>query len=85
MFTSKGPAVYDPAVYYGHREMDLGMSLLFSGFDQEFYDTYNEVYPLEKNWKERIELTQLYPLLVHAVLFKGHYIQSVKTILKKFS
>jgi fructosamine-3-kinase len=66
-------AVYDPAVYFGHREMDLGMTLLFGGFDQAFYEAYQSVYPLEKNWKQRLWLTQLYPLLVHAVLFGGNY------------
>lgn len=75
------PAIYDPAVYFGHREMDLGMSLLFGGFDSRFYEVYHSIYPLENNWKKRIALTQLYPLLVHAVLFGGGYINQCRTIL----
>lgn len=78
------PAVYDPAVYYGHREMDLGMSLLFGGFNSRFYDAYHSFFPLEHSWKKRVPLTQLYPLLVHAVLFKGGYINQCKTILKNW-
>jgi len=81
MVSSDGAAIYDPAVYHGHREMDIGMTQLFGGFDQRFYDGYNEVYPLEKNWQQRLPLTQLYPLLVHAVLFGGHYISSVRAII----
>ncbi len=82
MITSAGDAaMYDPAVYYGHREMDIGMTKLFGGFDQRFYDAYNEVYPLEKDWQQRLRLTQLYPLLVHAVLFGGHYISSARDII----
>ncbi len=77
-----GAAIFDPAVYYGHREMDIGMTLLFGGFDQRFYEAYHEVYPLEKNWKQRIPLTQLYPLLVHALLFGEHYVESVRRIMK---
>lgn len=77
-------AVFDPAVYYGHREMDLGMTLLFGGFDEVLYDNYNDAYPLEKNWRDRTDLCQLYPLLVHLVLFGGHYYQSVKKILDKY-
>ncbi len=77
-------AIYDPAVYYGHREMDLGMTLLFGGFDSAFYLHYHETYPLEKNWRERVGLCQLYPLLVHLILFGGHYYNQVKDILKKF-
>ena len=86
MTTATGDvAIYDPAVYYGHREMDMGMTKLFGGFDQRFYDAYNEVYPLEKDWLQRLPLTQLYPLLVHAVLFGGHYVRSAINIIKQFS
>ena len=85
MITATGDAaIYDPAVYYGHREMDIGMTKLFGGFDQRFYDAYNEVYPLEKNWLQRLPLTQLYPLLVHAVLFGAHYVMSARKIIKQF-
>jgi fructosamine-3-kinase len=73
-------ALFDPAVYFGHREMDIGMTKLFGGFDQRFYDAYNEVYPLENNWHQRLPYSQLYPLLVHAVLFGGHYIVATKNI-----
>ncbi|MFL9844297.1 fructosamine kinase family protein [Flavobacterium rhizosphaerae] len=77
-------ALIDPAVYYGHREMDLGMSRLFGGFSAKFYEGYNEVYPLEQNWQERLPYSQLYPLLFHAYAFGGNYINSVKEILKRF-
>ena len=75
------PALVDPAVYFGHREMDIGMTLLFGGFDESFYTSYNEVYPLVKGWRDRVYVTQLYPLLVHAVLFGGGYIANVRDIL----
>lgn len=76
--------IYDPAVYYGHREMDIAMTLLFGGFDKTFYTHYNEIFPLEKNWQQRIELCQLYPLLVHLALFGGHYYHNVMDIAKKY-
>jgi fructosamine-3-kinase len=86
MCAANGKAcIYDPAVYYGHREMDLGMTKLFGGFDQKFYEAYNDTYPLQKGWEERIPLTQLYPLLVHAVLFGGGYTNSAKDIMKRFA
>jgi len=77
-------SIFDPAVYFGHREIDLGMTLLFGGFSSPFYETYHNTYPLEKNWRQRVQYTQLYPLLVHAILFGGRYIQSVREILRKF-
>lgn len=74
----------DPAVYFGHREMDLAMMHLFGGFSPEVFDTYNEVFPLEKEWRKRIELHQLYPLLVHVNLFGRSYWNKVDQIAKRF-
>jgi fructosamine-3-kinase len=78
------PVLIDPAVYYGHREMDIGMTALFGGFDRAFYDAYNYHYSLESGWQQRLQLTQLYPLLVHAVLFAGHYVSQSASILARF-
>ncbi len=78
------PVVYDPAIYYGHREMDIAMSKLFGGFEVEFYDAYNEVYPLEPHWEQRMQICNLYPLLVHVNLFVGSYIQSIKNIVNRY-
>lgn len=80
-----GIAIYDPAVYCGHREMDIGMSLLFGGFPELFYSSYNEIYPMEKGWQQRVSLTQLYPLLVHAILFGGHYVHDAREIIHHYS
>lgn len=79
------PCLIDPAVYYGHREMDLGMMLLFGGFSNEVFNTYQEVFPLEQGWKERVPLTQLYPLFVHVNLFGGGYVQKVEAIVRSFA
>ena len=78
------PVLIDPAVYYGHREIDLGMMHLFGGFDTRLYDEYQTVYPLEKNWRQRIEINQLYPLLVHVNLFGRSYWSRVKGIIDQF-
>ncbi|WP_093421306.1 fructosamine kinase family protein [Saccharopolyspora flava] len=64
----------DPAAHGGHRETDLAMLHLF-GCPQldRVVATYQEVRPLSDGWRERIALHQLFPLLVHAVLFGGGY------------
>jgi fructosamine-3-kinase len=67
------PCLLDPAVYGGHREVDLAMMRLFGGFDQACFDAYDEVFPSAAGAHERVALYQLYPLLVHAVLFGGGY------------
>lgn len=85
MTSPEGKAcIYDPAVYYGHREMDIGMSRLFGGFGNEFYEAYNSEYPMGKGWNERIDICNLYPLMVHVNLFGGSYAYSVKSILRRF-
>ena len=78
-------AIYDPAVYFGHREMDIGMTKLFGGFERTFYSAYHEAFPLARGWEERSRITQLYPLLVHAVLFGGHYVSTTREIMVGFS
>lgn len=75
----------DPAVSYSHREMDLAMSRLFGGFSPGFYRAYQAAYPLENGLEERIEIYQLYYLLVHVNLFGGGYINSVRQILRRFT
>lgn len=85
MVNEKGDAVIiDPAVYFGHREMDLGMSQLFGGFHSKFYAAYNETYPLVPGWEKRVDYCNLYPLLVHVNLFGGGYVNSFRSILKSF-
>ena len=78
------PALVDPAIYYGHREMDLAMSYLFGGFDDKFYDSYEEAFPLQPNFEKRVKVYQLYYLMVHVNLFGGGYLSSVQNILKAF-
>ncbi|MGH2645061.1 MAG: fructosamine kinase family protein [Chitinophagaceae bacterium] len=78
------PFIFDPATYFGNREMDLAMTRLFGGFDRKFYWHYQEMFPLQPGWAERIEICQLYYLLVHAVLFGGGYVQRVRKILEGF-
>ena len=78
------PVLIDPALYAGHREMDLGMTRLFGGFDPRFYEAYQAAWPLEPGWQERMPLTQLYPLLVHALLFGGHYNRQAAAVIRQF-
>lgn len=77
-------AIIDPAVYYGHREMDIAMSRLFGGFGSEFYESYNDEFPLEKGWETRVQVCNLYPLLVHVNLFEGGYASQVMDIVRNF-
>lgn len=79
------PYLIDPAIYYGNREMDIAMSHLFGGFKPRFYESYNANFPLLPGWQERIDLCNLYPLLVHVNLFGSSYASRVKNIVQKYS
>lgn len=79
------PCLVDPAIYYGHREMDIAMTKLFGGFDPEFYESYNDEFPMEKGWQKRIDIHNLYPLLVHVNLFGGGYVNDVSTIIGRWT
>jgi fructosamine-3-kinase len=79
--TGGAPAIIDPAVYGGHREIDLAMMRLFGGFGQRCFDAYHEAHPLAPGHRERIALYQLYPLLVHVNLFGGGYVGSFERAL----
>jgi len=78
-------AFIDPAISYGHREMDLAFIDLMGGLSPAFFDTYNDLYPIEDGFfDERKALYQLWPLLVHVRLFGGGYVRQVEAILERF-
>jgi protein-ribulosamine 3-kinase len=76
------PVIFDPAVYYGDREADLAMTELFGGFPDEFYASYNEAFPLPKEYPARRNLYNLYHLLNHLNIFGGSYLEQVKATLR---
>ncbi|MBD2740181.1 fructosamine kinase family protein [Coleofasciculus sp. FACHB-1120] len=73
-FTASGePVIFDPAAYYGDREVDIAMTELFGGFPAAFYRGYNEVFPLDPGYERRKTLYNLYHILNHFNLFGGGY------------
>lgn len=82
--TGSKPYLIDPAVYYGHNEVDLAMTKLFGGFTPEFYRAYHEIIPPHQNQKELVGVYQLYYLLVHLNLFGSSYRNNVLRILNRY-
>lgn len=76
--------IFDPAVYYGHREMELAFTQMFGGFDVRFYEAYNEAWPLTSGFKNRVDIYNLYPLLVHLNLFGSSYLSPILQTLRRF-
>jgi len=79
------PCLCDPAVYGGHREIDLAMMRLFGGFGARTFAAYEEAWPLAAGHAARVPLYQLYPLMVHVNLFGGGYVGQVEAILDRLS
>ena len=71
----------DPAAYWGWPEADLAMTRLFGGFDEAFYDAYQELRPLEPGWEQRVPLYNLYHLLNHLNLFGSAWLPRVREVL----
>lgn len=85
LFTSTGtPALIDPDVFYGDREMDLAMTTIFGGFDEDFYRGYQAAYPLAPGSQQRLPRCQLYYLLAHLNLFGETYGPAVDHILDQY-
>lgn len=74
----------DPSIYFGHREADIAMSNLFGGFSNRFYESYQQHFPMEPGWQKRLDIYNLYPLLVHLNLFGKAYLNNILNILKRF-
>jgi len=85
MIDETGSAVLiDPAVYYGHREADLGMTKLFGGFNSEFYTAYNDTFPLSDGYDYRENIYKLYHVLNHLNLFGGGYYSQAISLIKYY-
>jgi fructosamine-3-kinase len=78
------PCLIDPAVYGGHREIDLAMMRLFGGFAERSFAAYDAAFPLAPGHRERVALYQMYPLLVHVNLFGGQYVGQVERLLSRW-
>ncbi|MGA2165418.1 MAG: fructosamine kinase family protein, partial [Solirubrobacteraceae bacterium] len=83
--TDGRPWLIDPSAYGGHREVDLAMLRLFGAPSPRIFAAYEEAAPLAEGWEERVELWQLLPLLVHAVLFGGGYVGAAERVARHYA
>lgn len=79
-----GPAIIDPAAYYGWAEADLAMTALFGGFPERFYAAYQAARPLAPGVEQRYPVYNLYHILNHALLFGGGYASQAAGIVGYF-
>jgi len=77
------PVIYDPATYYGDRETDIAFTEMFGGFSPEFYQAYDQAWPLDSGFSIRKELYNLYHYLNHYNLFGGGYANTAQSIITR--
>ncbi|MBK1988005.1 fructosamine kinase family protein [Sphaerospermopsis aphanizomenoides BCCUSP55] len=83
-FTIDGePVIFDPATYFGDREVDIAMTELFGGFPVAFYQGYEEEFPLEHGYEQRKTLYNLYHILNHFNLFGGSYASQANGMIER--
>lgn len=84
LYDSKGACLIDPAIYYGDKEMELTFILLFNTFGDTFFNAYNAIHPLSKEFYEsKVPIYQIYPLLVHIALYGSSYLSPLEDILRR--
>ena len=76
------PVIFDPAVYYGDRESDIAMTMLFGGFGRAFYSAYEKSWPMAQGHERRLKLYQLYHVLNHLNLFGSGYMGQAMKLLR---
>lgn len=73
-------ALIDPACYFGHAEVDLAMLTLFDAPPEAFWDAYGH---LDAGWRQRRDVYQLLPALIHLRLFGASYAGMVDRLLER--
>ena len=77
--------IFDPAIWWADREVDLAMTKLFGGFTEEFYKGYEEIWPIKKTNPLRTNIYNLYHIMNHANIFGGSYKNQSISLLKEIS
>ena len=79
---SEEVVLIDPATYFGHPAVDIGMTRLFGGFASNFYEAYEYYADLPDD--EQCQVANLYPLLIHLYLFGTSYRTQIRQILSRY-
>lgn len=82
-FSEHKPVIFDPACYYGDREVDIAMTELFGQLPDDFYQGYQAEFPLSESYEQRKLVYNFYHILNHANLFGGVYVEQSRAALSR--
>ncbi|MGN7248818.1 fructosamine kinase family protein [Janibacter anophelis] len=86
LWTRSGAVLIDPAAHGGHAETDLAMLMLFTApHIARIIAAYDEAAPLADGWQERVGLHQLFPVMVHAIVFGGGYVAQAAEMARTYA
>ncbi|WP_108650818.1 fructosamine kinase family protein [Dongshaea marina] len=74
------PVIYDPACYWGDREVDIAMTELFGRLPQSFYEGYLSEAPLDEGYGTRRDIYNFYHILNHCNIFGDAYLSQAKQL-----
>ncbi|KAJ1664865.1 hypothetical protein IW140_003936 [Coemansia sp. RSA 1813] len=77
------PVIYDPAVYWGHHEAELGAMRLFGGYGKEFYSAYHSRIPKAPGFDTRGMIYELYHIVNHYNLFGNRFLGQCQNLLER--
>ena len=84
LMSAGGPALIDPSSWVGERAVDLAMMRLFGGFPDEFWQVYDEIFPIPTEVEDALVAYQIYFLLIHIYFFGTSYLPPLYRILKSY-
>jgi protein-ribulosamine 3-kinase len=82
--TAQGPVLIDPAVYYGHPEMDLAYVDFFAPVPAELLAGYRELAPIDPGFAERCDLWLLHAWLAMVAVDGPHHLERLRNTLRRY-
>ena len=82
--TAEGAVVIDPAVYYGHPEIDLAYVDYFHPMPEDVFLGYQEILPIDPGFHERRELWRIYGYLAIVEIEGTPYLGKLLTAVQKY-
>lgn len=76
--------ILDPAIYFAHNEMELAYMTLFDDLSESFFAAYGEINAIDPEFfGVRKHVYNLYPLLIHLIIFGDKYLRPIDASLKR--
>lgn len=82
--TAQGTYVIDPAIYYGHPEIDLAYVDVFQPVPHEVFEGYRELMPIDPGFSERRDLWRISGYLAAVAVEGSPYLQLLADSLRPY-